>query len=48
MKCFIKSKQVSGICDEIIKLGYGEKLNLGTLNCTLEDDEMLRKMLKQN
>lgn len=44
----LNPKQVSGICDEIIKLGYGEKLNFWAYARidTLEDDEMLRKMLK--
>lgn len=44
----LNPKQVSAICDEIIKLGYGDKLNFWAYARidTLEDDEMLKKMLK--
>ena len=42
----LNPKQVSGICDEIINHGYGEKLNFWAYARidTLEDDEMLKKM----
>lgn len=44
----LNPKQVSGICDEIINHGYGEKLNFWAYARidTLEDDEMLKKMRK--
>jgi anaerobic magnesium-protoporphyrin IX monomethyl ester cyclase len=44
----LNPKQVIGVCDEIIKLGYGDKLNFWAYARidTLEDDEMLRKMQK--
>tara|TARA_B110000438_G_scaffold263825_1_gene276069 strand:+ start:1932 stop:3449 length:1518 start_codon:yes stop_codon:yes gene_type:complete len=44
----LNPKQVSGICDEIIKSGYGEKLNFWAYARidTLEDNEMLKKMFK--
>ena len=44
----LNPKQVSSICDEIIKLGYGDKLNFWAYARidTLEDNEMLKKMLK--
>ena len=44
----LNPKQVSGICDEIINKGYGEKLNFWAYARidTLEDNEMLKKMVK--
>ena len=44
----LNPKQVVGICDEISKEGYGEKLNFWAYARidTLNDDEMLKKMLK--
>ena len=44
----LNPKQVSGICDEIIASGYGEKLNFWAYARidTLEDNEMLIKMTK--
>jgi anaerobic magnesium-protoporphyrin IX monomethyl ester cyclase len=44
----LNPKQVIGLCDEIIKLGYGDKLNFWAYARidTLEDDEMLKKMQK--
>jgi hypothetical protein len=44
----LNPKQVIGVCDEIIKLGYGDKLNFWAYARidTLEDDEMLKKMQK--
>ena len=44
----LNPKQVVGICDEIIKRGYGEKLNFWAYSRidTLNDDEMLKKMSK--
>ena len=44
----LNPKQVSGICDEIINRGYGEKLNFWAYARidTLEDNEMLKKMRK--
>jgi anaerobic magnesium-protoporphyrin IX monomethyl ester cyclase len=44
----LNPKQVTGICDEIIALGYGEKLNFWAYARidTLEDNEMLKKMTK--
>ena len=43
----LNPKQVTGICDEIIKSGYGEKLNFWAYARidTLEDNEMLKKMI---
>lgn len=44
----LNPKQVSAICDEIIKLGHGDKLNFWAYARidTLEDNEMLKKMMK--
>ena len=44
----LNPKQVTGICDEIIDKGYGAKLNLWAYARidTLEDNEMLKKMIK--
>ena len=44
----LNPKQVSEVCDEIIKTGYGKKLNFWAYARidTLEDNEMLKKMLK--
>ena len=44
----LNPKQVTGICDEIINRGYGEKLNFWAYARidTLEDNEMLKKMAK--
>ena len=44
----LNPKQVTGICDEIINSGYGEVLNFWAYARidTLNDDEMLKKMLK--
>ena len=44
----LNPKQVTGICDEIIERGYGEKLNFWAYARidTLEDNEMLKKMAK--
>lgn len=44
----LNPKQVTGICDEILKEGLGDKLNFWAYARidTLEDDEMLNKMLK--
>ena len=44
----LNPKQVSGICDEIIAAGYGDKLNFWAYARidTLEDNEMLKKMIK--
>tara|TARA_B100001996_G_scaffold377697_1_gene360717 strand:- start:3129 stop:4646 length:1518 start_codon:yes stop_codon:yes gene_type:complete len=44
----LNPKQVTGICDEIINSGYGKVLNFWAYARidTLNDDEMLRKMLK--
>ena len=44
----LNPKQVTGICDEIIKSGYGKVLNFWAYARidTLNDDEMLKKMLK--
>ncbi len=44
----LNPKQVTEICDEIIKTGYGDKLNFWAYARidTLQDDEMLKKMLK--
>jgi anaerobic magnesium-protoporphyrin IX monomethyl ester cyclase len=44
----LNPKQVTGICDEILKEGLGDKLNFWAYARidTLEDDEMLKKMLK--
>ena len=44
----LNPKQVIGICEEIIKLGYGDRLNFWAYARidTLEDDEMLKKMQK--
>ena len=44
----LNPKQVTGICDEIISRGYGEKLNFWAYARidTLEDNEMLKKMAK--
>ena len=44
----LNPKQVSGICDEIISLGYGDKLNFWAYARidTLEDNDMLKKMFK--
>ena len=44
----LNPKQVTGICDEIIDRGYGEKLNFWAYARidTLEDNEMLKKMIK--
>ncbi len=44
----LNPKQVSSICDEIIKTGYGNKLNFWAYARidTLEDNEMLKKMYK--
>tara|TARA_A100001015_G_scaffold109332_1_gene121318 strand:+ start:11396 stop:12907 length:1512 start_codon:yes stop_codon:yes gene_type:complete len=44
----LNPKQVTGICDEIIKEGLGDKLNFWAYARidTLEDDIMLKKMLK--
>jgi len=44
----LNPKQVTGICDEIINRGYGEKLNFWAYARidTLEDNEMLEKMIK--
>ena len=42
----LNPKQVTGICDEIIHRGYGEKINFWAYARidTLEDNEMLKKM----
>ena len=42
----LNPKQVTGICDEIIDRGYGEKLNFWAYARidTLQDNEMLKKM----
>ena len=44
----LNPKQVTGICDEIIERGYGEKLNFWAYARidTLQDNEMLKKMSK--
>ena len=44
----LNPKQVTGICDEILKEGLGDKLNFWAYARidTLEDNEMLKKMLK--
>ena len=44
----LNPKQVTGICDEIINSGYGKVLNFWAYARidTLNDDEMLKKMLK--
>jgi radical SAM superfamily enzyme YgiQ (UPF0313 family) len=44
----LNPKQVSGICDEILAAGYGDKLNFWAYARidTLEDNEMLKKMIK--
>ncbi len=44
----LNPKQVSGICDEIEKEGFGDKLNFWAYARidTLNDDEMLKKMQK--
>lgn len=44
----LNPKQVSGICDEILSEGLGEKLNFWAYARidTLNDDEMLKKMIK--
>ena len=44
----LNPKQVTGICDEIIDRGYGKKLNFWAYARidTLEDNEMLKKMIK--
>ncbi len=44
----LNPKQVTGICDEIQKEGLGEKLNFWAYARidTLNDDEMLKKMIK--
>ena len=44
----LNPKQVVGICDEILNAGYGDKLNFWAYARidTLEDNEMLKKMLK--
>ena len=44
----LNPKQVTGICDEIIGMGYGDSLNFWAYARidTLEDNEMLRKMVK--
>ena len=44
----LNPKQVTGICDEIINSGYGKILNFWAYARidTLNDDEMLKKMLK--
>lgn len=44
----LNPKQVSETCDEIINTGYGNKLNFWAYARidTLEDDQMLKKMLK--
>ncbi len=44
----LNPKQVTGICDEILKEGLGDKLNFWAYARidTLNDDEMLKKMLK--
>jgi len=44
----LNPKQVTGICDEIIKMGYGDKLNFWAYARidTLEDNEMLKKMIR--
>ena len=44
----LNPKQVTGICDEIINSGYGNVLNFWAYARidTLNDDEMLKKMLK--
>nr|ABZ06234.1 putative Radical SAM superfamily protein [uncultured marine microorganism HF4000_007I05] len=44
----LNPKQVSEICDEIINSGYGSKLNFWAYARidTLEDNEMLKKMIK--
>ena len=44
----LNPKQVPGICDEIINSGYGKVLNFWAYARidTLNDDEMLKKMLK--
>ena len=44
----LNPKQVTGICDEIISKGYGDKLNFWAYARidTLEDNEMLKKMIK--
>lgn len=44
----LNPKQVSEVCDEIIKTGYGKKLNLWAYARidTLEDNQMLKKMLQ--
>ena len=41
----INPKQLVGICDEISKRGYGEKLNFWAYSDnTLNDDEMLKNV----
>lgn len=44
----LNPKQVTGICEEIIKRDYGKKLNFWAYARidTLQDDEMLKKMFK--
>ena len=44
----LNPKQVTGICDKIIDRGYGDKLNFWAYARidTLEDNEMLKKMIK--
>ena len=44
----LNPKQVTGICDEIIGMGYGDRLNFWAYARidTLEDNEMLKKMTK--
>jgi len=44
----LNPKQVTEICDEIINVGYGNKLNFWAYARidTLEDDQMLKKMVK--
>jgi radical SAM superfamily enzyme YgiQ (UPF0313 family) len=44
----LNPKQVTGICDEILKRGLGDKLNFWAYARidTLNDDEMLKKMIK--
>ena len=44
----LNPKQVTGICDEILSMGYGDKLNFWAYARidTLEDNDMLKKMIK--
>ena len=44
----LNPKQVTGICDEIISMGYGDRLNFWAYARidTLEDNQMLKKMIK--